>query len=260
MTTYNVLAQSYVRPDRYRLSPAKALDVHWRRDAVADHVASLGGDLICLQEVEPDGFEVIARRTKDLGYEDHFLSKGRGRPDGCATFFDPTVLEPKSVVEHHYRDGRGAEPDSGHVAEIFVFELERHTLAVANTHLRWDPPDTPIRNQLGYRQVLELLDTLEALDATIDATIVCGDFNAEPDSDVVTLLENRGFRSSHSETQGASTSNAGGRAKTIDYMFHTTALESAPIELPLIEDDTAMPSDEYQSDHLPVQSRFRLSE
>ena len=260
MTTYNVLAQSYVKPERYRHSPAGALDESWRTGAVADQVATLGSDLICLQEVEPKVFEATVRRVEDLGYQSHFLSKDRGRPDGCATLFDPAVLELKSVVEHHYLDGRGGEPDSGHVAQILVLEIEGRTLAVANTHLRWDPPDTPVRDQIGYRQVLELLDTLAAVDPAADATIVCGDFNAEPDSDLVKLCVDRGFRSSHSETKNANTSNAGGMAKTIDFIFHTTALDSVAVELPLIEDFTAMPSDEYPSDHLPVQARLCFSE
>ena len=61
-TTYNVLAQCYVRPDRYRTSPAEALEPTSRRARLLARIEGLGSDLLCLQEVEPDIYEALRAR------------------------------------------------------------------------------------------------------------------------------------------------------------------------------------------------------
>lgn len=57
--TYNILAQAYMRPERYvgvdpRLEPA-------RRARVVDRVVALGADLYCLQEVDAAAYSELAR-------------------------------------------------------------------------------------------------------------------------------------------------------------------------------------------------------
>ena len=258
VTSYNVLAQSYARPERYPNSSARALEPSRRTAALVDQIAELGGDLICLQEVERDVFDAVARRLEVLGYGSQYVQKRGGRPDGCATFFTGDRLEIGELVEHVYRDGLGGSPDSGHVAAIALLRWMGRGLMVANTHLRWDPPATPVEHQIGYRQAVELLDRLEELGASNEARIVCGDFNAEPSSDLVTMLLDRGFVSAHLGLENTSTSNANQKAKTIDYLLHTAGLECSPVPMPHIEDRTPLPSLELPSDHLPVRARYRF--
>ncbi|MGA9828697.1 MAG: hypothetical protein WBQ57_10260, partial [Rhodanobacteraceae bacterium] len=52
IASYNVLADAYVRPDWFpRTSPA-LLEPGARTAAIAERVAGLGVDIVCLQEVE----------------------------------------------------------------------------------------------------------------------------------------------------------------------------------------------------------------
>jgi endonuclease/exonuclease/phosphatase family metal-dependent hydrolase len=87
-----------------------------------------------------------------------------------------------------YADGRGPKPPSGHVALIVILETEDHVLGIANTHLKWDPPGTPVEEQWGYRQIRQLLAEQRTFDPPCHAWVVCGDFNATPGSDVVRAL------------------------------------------------------------------------
>jgi endonuclease/exonuclease/phosphatase (EEP) superfamily protein YafD len=49
---------------------------------------------------------------------------------------------------------------------------------------------------------------------------------------------------------------ANGRAKLIDYVFHTAGLRACPLDPPSITDDTRLPSLDQPSDHLPLLAEF----
>src|SRR5262245_20302521 len=103
--TYNVLATAYIKPEWYRGVPPNLLSPAWRVPALVRHVESLGADLVCLQEVENEVFAALNQRLKLLGYEGHYEKKGRGRPDGCATFFRTSVFTQLQLLRLDYQDG-----------------------------------------------------------------------------------------------------------------------------------------------------------
>ncbi len=84
VATYNVLANAYVKPDRYRHSPPEALEPIARRERLLARIAALEVDVLCLQEVEPDAHAAIAQRLGE-GYESAFAPR-IGRPDGASLF------------------------------------------------------------------------------------------------------------------------------------------------------------------------------
>jgi endonuclease/exonuclease/phosphatase (EEP) superfamily protein YafD len=124
-------------------------------------------------------------------------------------------------------------------------------LGIANTHLKWDNPQT----HYGYRQMQQLLVECEALN--VQSWIICGDLNVMPSSKVVALLQQAGFNFTHQNAIKAHTCNSNNRAKTLDYLFYNAGLSAEPLPLFPIEDDTPLPGPNQPSDHLPVVAQFR---
>ena len=130
-----------------------------------------------------------------------------------------------------------------------------HRLGVINTHLTWDPPGTARERQRGLRQVNQLVREYEKMTASADAWIIAGDLNVTPGSEIVALIEGRGFRYVH-ERVAMSTCSFNSEVKMIDYLFHSANLRAAPCDSFAIDARTVMPSAEQPSDHVAVVARF----
>lgn len=255
--TYNVLATAYIRPEWYRKVPAELLRPQWRVLALLRHVEALKADLICLQEVEDETFAALRDRLEPLGYDGHYEPKGRGKPDGCASFFRKSLFALRGVQRLDYHDReQGPGRDSGHVALLLCLEHEGRMLGVANTHLRWDKPGTPRDHQLGHRQIVELLETCGRFSPACQAWLICGDFNCTSRSEVVATLRQAGYEYAHAGRPQAQSCVANGKARLIDYLFHSGQLRARAFDPPAIEDDTPLPSEEQPSDHLALVAGF----
>lgn len=238
VVSYNVLADSYIQRTFFPRTPPEILDPSRRHPALAARVAALGGDIVCLQEVEPAVLEVVSAALPD--HEVHYEPK-RGKPDGIATLIRASAQHRASVV---YADG------TGHVALLVVIEHEERLLGIANTHLKWGPPPGAT---VGVAQTEALLDALEHFEPACKGWVVCGDFNARPDSALVRRVRERGLHDSY-EAQEAFTCNANAEAKRIDFIFHSPLLSATPLPLRAITEETVLPSAEEPSDHLAIGS------
>ncbi len=256
VASYNVLADSYVKREWYPAVPAALLAPGTRTPGLVRHIEELGADVVCLQEVEPAVFTAVRDRLGPLGYDARYARKGAGKPDGCATFVRREVFAVRRVRSLYYADGRGGKPDSGHVALVLALEGGGRRLGLANTHLKWEAAGTPPEARWGYREVAQLLAERDVLGPGCHGWIVCGDFNATPDSAEVRALEGAGFDHAFVGRAGAYTATANRRAKQIDYLFHTRNLRAQPGDVPAIGDDTPLPSAEQPSDHLAILARF----
>lgn len=256
LITYNVLAQAYSTPRRYPRTPESVLASAWRRPALVRHIGALATDVVCLQEVEDETFAAVQQALGPLGYTGHFARKGAGKPDGCATFLRRGTLAWGTVHTLMYRDSVGTEPDSGHLALVVLCAYEGRTLGLVNTHLQWDAPDTPRDRQRGYRQIRQLLQTRDQIAPVCEAWIICGDFNATPDSHVVAGLRAEGFDYTHRTLAETVTCNANARAKMIDYVFYAETVRAQPVAVPVIDDQTPLPSYDHPSDHLALMAHF----
>jgi mRNA deadenylase 3'-5' endonuclease subunit Ccr4 len=254
VASYNVLADTYIRPEWYPHTPAAVLAPAHRRPALLQRLAHLQADVFCLQEVEPDLFKAAEAHLKPCGYEGWYAQK-TGKTDGCATFVRRRSVAVRAVHTLHYADG-GTQSDSGHVALILTLTDERWPLGVANTHLKWDRPSRPRASQWAYRQARQLLMEISRIDPQCPAWIICGDLNALPDSDVLRALCQAGFRDAYADQPFAATCNANRQAKRIDFLLHTDALASQPVPLPIIDGQTPLPSVQEPSDHLPILASF----
>jgi hypothetical protein len=169
--------------------------------------------------------------------------KGEKRPDGCATFFRSgrfTLLAERRIA---FSDGDGGR-DSGNIVQLLLLGHEGKRLEIANTHLKWDPPETPRERKSGYRQILQAIEALHPDGSSPDGQILCGDLNVDPDSDVIEALLAVGFDFAHRQCPGAFTCNSNKQAKLIDHLFYRGSLRARPIAPAKVEAETPLPSPE----------------
>jgi mRNA deadenylase 3'-5' endonuclease subunit Ccr4 len=254
VASYNILADSYIKPEYYPGIPAAVLAPQSRHSALVRHILALNTDVIGLQEVEPEMFRVLEQALQLRGYVGHYAPK-TGKPDGCATFVRTAALAVQAISPLRYTDGGGTEPDSGHIALIAELTQGPRRLVVANTHLKWDKPGTPVAQQRGHRQISQLVRQRQA-----GPGIVCGDFNVTPESEVAGVLRQAGWIDVYRDRQHMRTCISNRRARRIDYLWHTAELCSRPLPVRSISDQTVLPSAEEPSDHLAISAWFDWAE
>ena len=256
VASYNVLADAYVQYALYRRTPKMVLDPSWRMPAVVYQVASIGADVLCLQEVEVGTLAALKHRLNSLGYVAQHARNRAGKPDGCSIFYREAAFELVATRVIEYADGAEGQANSGHIALLVSLRAGDRVVGIANTHLIWDSPGTPTAAKLGYRQALQLLNECQNIAPSPDGWLICGDLNATPDSDIVALLESAGFRYAHAGLAHAYTCKVNAGAKMIDYLFYSPAFRAEPQSILQISDRTVLPSSDQPSDHLPVAARF----
>jgi endonuclease/exonuclease/phosphatase family metal-dependent hydrolase len=233
--------------------PAELLEPARRTKALRRHVADLGADILCLQEVEADVFRALHRKLGRLGYEGHLELKGRDKPDGCVTFYRTEAFSLRKMVRLDYHDNeRGPGQHSGFLALLLALEHEKKLLGVANTHLRWDRPHTPANRQTGHSQAVELIRECQGFSPKCDGWLVCGDLNRRPDSEVVTTFRKNGFEHAHAGRPHVHSAVINGRASLLDYLFFTEELLAEPTDPPQVSPSRGLPSAEQPSDHLAL--------
>ncbi len=241
IASYNVLADGYIRRDRYPQTPPLLLRAEARLPALIERVRGLGCDVVCMQEVQRG----VATRLKVRmrGYALEHAHKTGNKVDGATTISRPSIVDTWSL---HYADGDGGDR-SGHVALAIELDVDGRRLTIVNTHLRWNPPDKRGRDHIGVRQIEELLARVGDRDA-----VICGDLNVTADSDVMARLAAAGFSDSFAAMPNAYTCNPNGVAKRIDFIMHSRSL-TATAEPPVaIDDQTPLPSATEPSDHIPI--------
>ena len=252
LVSYNILADAYVRPRRYRQCPATALDPSARRERLLARLTELDADIYCLQEVERAAFAAISDQLGPA-YRGEYEPK-RGRPDGLATFARTTMFELEGRQALHFDSGR---PDDAQLALIVRLRGGDHTLSVANTHLRWQPGETTPEDHIGRAQLLELLTLREDHPDPDQLWLLAGDFNATSESSVLRAALERGWKLSCRRQRPWDTCNISGRRRKIDYvLYENEQLHPEPDALPQLQRDTPMPSEREPSDHLPLRVRF----
>src|SRR5688572_24552817 len=86
--SYNTLANAYIEPRFFPHVAVEHLRPEWRMGALADAIERLRAQILCLQEVEKESFDMLELRLAKRGYAGEYLKKAGERLDGCATFFD----------------------------------------------------------------------------------------------------------------------------------------------------------------------------
>jgi endonuclease/exonuclease/phosphatase family metal-dependent hydrolase len=241
VVSWNVLADAYVKGEYYPRSAPALFDRAARRKRVVERLSLYASaDVLCLQEVDSALFAAAEEALGELSGR-HFKKRGRG--EGCAIFVSKARaasddLEWREIV---YGDM------SGHVALGVSFA----SLTVVTTHLKWEPATIAPSEHRGVAQLTELLDAWSS-----GARVVCGDFNADPSSEVLAVARSRGLVDAYASLPAAFTANSNETTKRIDFILHTPDLRSTPSPLPPITIETPLPSDDEPSDHLPIEARL----
>jgi endonuclease/exonuclease/phosphatase family metal-dependent hydrolase len=241
VVSWNVLADAYVRREYYPhlADRPNVLDRAGRRRAVADRLLDFAKvDVLCLQEVDAALFALAEERLSESAGR---LFKKRGKGEGCAIFVRHAITSDAQWTEHVFSDR------SSHIALGVTFA----GVSVVTTHLKWEPEGTDAAAHRGRIQLAELLDTWSK-----GSRIVCGDFNAGPESDVLRLAEERGLKDAYATLPEAYTCNANGKKKRIDFILHSSDFVARPTPIATIDDDTPLPSDTQPSDHVAIDASF----
>lgn len=237
VVSWNVLADAYLRHEYYPHTPPEVLERARRRKAVVDRLGT-DVEVLCLQEVDAALFAAAEERLTD-SVGRHFRKRGKG--EGCAIF-----VRRAAAAELEWRELVFSDK-SGHVALGVSFG----GLTIVTTHLKWEPDGTATETHRGRVQLAEIFDAWPT-----GPRVVCGDFNAEPGSDVLTLAEARGFRDAYVSLPEAYTSNANGKKKRIDFILCSADFTATPSPVTRVEDDTPLPSETEPSDHIAIEARL----
>ncbi|MEL6619861.1 MAG: endonuclease/exonuclease/phosphatase family protein [Pseudomonadota bacterium] len=196
-------------------------------DDLLPYLAGVDADVLCLQEVidSPatdalaltyrDGNHVLPQRANLFselcavlpGHRGTFCPAATGQlwdgdspvPSrwGVATFVRaelPVVAQAQGFVHKEYgAHGYGDHPRSRSAHAVRVYDHARdRAVAIAQMHGLRDlrgKIDTPDR----ARQAARLLDLAQQVALPGDVTVLCGDFNVEPDSETLSILGRAGF-------------------------------------------------------------------
>lgn len=240
IVTYNVLADAYVKPERYRGCEAIALEPATRRTRLLEEISAFDVDVLCLQEVELDLFRDLEVCLRD--HVGHYAPKP-GRPDGLATFLRISAGPVRAL---HYAS---VEPGYPHLAQIFEVDVDGRELRIGHTHLRWQPRSTAPERHLGRLQLHELLEAL----GTDAPRLVVGDLNALSESVVLRDAERNGLSVAARRLRPWDTALIEGRRRKLDYVLYEEAhMIPHPHPMAPLSRDRPIPSFEHPSDHLPL--------
>jgi len=257
VVSYNILANAYTYPEYYPDVQPEFLQWNVRREVLYDKILSLDADILCLQEIEPEVFADLNTVLRQMGYDGVYAKKGKGRPDGCATFFRWEKFDFAGAGAIYYDDNYQGS-FSGHVAlRLYLRTKTGETFGIVNTHVRWGDPDQPPEQHVGYREVTELLDCY-MVNPLVDHWMLVGDFNALPESAVVKTVLDHGFLDAYADLpQPTTLARVVGR---LDYIFHSRGLTVIPEPLEEINQNTILPNAVEPSDHLPISTTVILGD
>ena len=156
-----------------------------RRPAIAATLARLDADVVCLQEVWDDGeVNFAAELAGDLGF-DHVYGSGTEQ-DGLR--FGNAVLSRWPITSSAVLP-LPAEPEVEEQRTCVRADIDgpRGALQVFSTHLNWrfDQSDT---RQDQVAAICSFIDASRPAGGRAVPPILCGDFNADPDSDEIRML------------------------------------------------------------------------
>lgn len=253
--TYNVLANAYVEKLHVPDEAQAHLDPASRRARVVERVVAAEADVICLQEVEDELWHDLTERLSPAGYGGVFERRSESKLDGVAVLWHlPGHRAETRVVR--FEELPDAKPVY-RLAIVCAFTPKDgeggHPFTVACTHFAWQSPRTPDEPSARLHEAKQLA---EACRDAVRPLVLCGDLNAEPDSEEVRVLLDMGLTESHDPH--SPTSAIFGRPAKIDYLMATSELRAASLTTPNA-DVTRIPSGTEPSDHLPLVTDFEFA-
>jgi len=258
--------------DAFPRVAAEHLAWEYRKPLIIAEIMRADPDIVCLQEVDHfDDLKAILLPK----YRGYFKSKGinASQPsrDGGAIFWKRDRFIPRGSADLHY-SVMCDQPEMKQVmmSPQFDFKLSDGTTAsvrIVATHLKAKKGFEEQR-----RLQCEAIAKFINLDKSpLDLTIICGDFNTDPDSEAVAaLLEQTTSMKLESAYRTVSGSEPDWttwkirdavKKTTIDFIFHDAGASWQPVDVWNIPQDgidaeVALPCKMYPSDHLALAAKF----
>lgn len=199
LVSYNILSQTLLHDHGYLYTSCNPKDLEWPRRGhrILSALIRKHADIICLQEVENEHLQSLYQpKLARYGYQCLYKKKTGYKIDGCAIFFKSKLF--------HLLDHKGIEFNRTDMTNLLnrdnvgiiavlkpksSYESESR-LVIANTHLIFNPK----RCDIKLAQLKLFLSELEEISLgqhdTVEnerchyPTILCGDLNSVPESDV----------------------------------------------------------------------------
>ncbi len=257
VTSYNTLCPTYANSDWYSHIDPTLVDWKTRQPVLIDHILSLDSDVLALQEVEPALFRTLKQKLGERGYMGFYTQK-IGHPDGPALFFKKGsfLLEGE---EDFFFTVSGQTAGSWRPAQIISLKYKGEPIGIIHSHFAWDA-----HGELCYQQLQELMEQVVANKPEIKRWVILGDFNVEPDSQVVHYLKGQGFSyAAEGAEQITCSVSADGTwyAEKVDYIFYRTEKLKAEAErIEEIARFAPLPSPTQPSDHIAITARIAIME
>ena len=244
----------------------------YRKSLIITEIMRADPDIVCLQEV--DHFEDIKAALLPT-HDGYFKSKGvnASQPsrDGGAIFWKRDRFIPRGSADLHY-SVMCQQPTMKQVmmSHQFDFKLSNGNTAsirIVATHLK-AKKGFEAQRQMQCDAIAKYLNLDES---PLDMTIICGDFNTDPDSKaVLALLEQTtsvNLESAYRTVVGSEPNwttwkiRDAVKKKTIDFIFHDKESAWQPVDawdIPRsgIDEEVALPCERYPSDHLALAVKF----
>ena len=188
--------KSFPDPDAYAISPDAEIikiltwnlwwkfeDYKFREKLILSEIENNHPDILCLQEVWEEEDESQARTIANkLDY--NYIFEKSFEFDGVS--FGNAIIT-KFPISSHKKISFNTTPDKDEKRFLLHLELEyknKISINVFCTHLNYKYEHQPER----MRQVKQIMEYMSQLKPSKFPIILCGDFNADPDSDEIRTI------------------------------------------------------------------------
>uniref|UniRef100_A0A8C8R5T5 Protein angel homolog 1 n=1 Tax=Pelusios castaneus TaxID=367368 RepID=A0A8C8R5T5_9SAUR len=200
--SYNILAQDLVEqgPDLYLHCQPHILDWNYRLPNLLQEIQHWDPDVLCLQEVQENHYwEQLEPTFRMMGFMCLYKRRTGKKTDGCAVCYKQSRFQLISASPVEYfrpghdvlnRDNVGLVLLLQPLLPGDIGQKAASPLCVANTHVLYNPR----RGDIKLAQMALLLAEVDKVAKTIEGSyypvILCGDFNAVPDSPLYKFIRN----------------------------------------------------------------------
>jgi len=182
--SYNVLANSYIKPKWFPWSSKQALNWPFRWKNLKEELSNISSDIYCLQEV--DEFETFEKFFKSIGYASFFKKRTGYRNDGCAIFIRKSKFNLITKIEINFNDltnNKAFQQDN--IALFLVLEstADQKSIIIGTSHIYYKDPSV---KQIQLQQYVQRANQLQQ--EWNSSIILTGDLNINSDSPLLDLI------------------------------------------------------------------------
>lgn len=191
--SYNILAYNFTKPEWFPYCHEEYLIPQYRAPRIINEIEKLNFDIVCLQECDHDLFmDYYKPNLEALGYTTRIQIGTSKKKVSICTAYKKDLFKEENFVYLNLNTELGKLDDSfiKH-KEAHLIQLKhlssRKSFLVINTHLFWNPKNEWIK----YGQMHMITSAIENNFSKALPTVIAGDFNSTPDSNVLKIFYNK---------------------------------------------------------------------